>query len=105
MNRQRLPIGESQKTFARSIRVSPPIAPTPPGAAPEQRSATAKLLRGRSLIVARGAWMVVAVLTLGFFAAGVPSEFAVFGTVCHSVCTSGQLTWAGLHALQNLGLS
>jgi signal transduction histidine kinase len=105
MNRQRLPIGEWQKTFARSIRVSPPIAPTPPGAAPKQRSATAKPLRGRSLIVARGAWMVVAVLSLGFFAAGVPSEFAVFGSVCQNVCTGGQLSQAGLHALQNLGLS
>ena len=49
--------------------------------------------------------MVVAVLALGFFAAGIPSEFAAFGTVCHDVCTSGQLSPTGLHALGELGLS
>jgi signal transduction histidine kinase len=49
--------------------------------------------------------MVVAVLSLGFFAAGVPSEFAVFSTVCQSVCTGGQLNQAGLHALRELGLT
>jgi signal transduction histidine kinase len=49
--------------------------------------------------------MVVAVLSLGFFAAGVPSEFAVFGSVCQNVCTGGQLSQAGLHALRELSLS
>jgi signal transduction histidine kinase len=85
--------------------VSRPLPPTPPEATPDHRAAWAKPLRGRSLSLARAAWMIVAVLTLGFFAAGVPSEFAVFGTVCQSVCTAGQLTPAGLHALRELGLS
>jgi signal transduction histidine kinase len=85
--------------------VSPPIAPTPPAATPEQQTATAKPLRRRPLILARAAWMVVAGLALAFFVAGIPSEFAVFGTVCQGVCTSGQLSRAGLMALRELGLS
>jgi hypothetical protein len=85
--------------------VSRPSAPTPPEATPDQPAAWAKPLRGRSLILARWTWIVVAVLTLGFFAAGIPSEFAMFRTVCQPACTTGQLSPAGLQALQNLGLS
>jgi len=57
------------------------------------------------LIFARAAWIVVAAFTLSLFAAGIPSEFAVFSTVCQSVCTGGQLSSAGLYALRELGLS
>jgi signal transduction histidine kinase len=85
--------------------VSHPLPPTPPEGTPDQPAAWANPLRGRSLSLTRAVWMVVAVLTLGFFAAGVPSEFAVFSTVCQGVCTSGQLSPFGLQALQDLGLS
>jgi signal transduction histidine kinase len=81
------------------------FAPTPPATPPDQRSPSAEPLRGRSLIVARATWIVVAVVTLSLFAAGIPSEFAMFHTVCQPACNTGQLSQAGLQALQDLGLS
>src|SRR5919107_4481711 len=85
--------------------MSRPFASTPPEATPDQKSAPAEPLRGRSLILARVTWIVVAALTLGFFAAGIPSEFAMFRTACQPACTTGQLSPAGLQALRDLGLS
>ena len=86
--------------------MSRPLASTPPATTLDKKSAPAEPLRGRSLIhVARATWIVVAALTLSFFAAGIPFEFAMFRTVCQSVCTSGQLSPRGLQALQDLGLS
>src|SRR5215218_3000728 len=64
-----------------------------------------KPLRGRTLALARGTWLVVAVLALGFFAAGIPSEFVMFHTVCQDACLGGQVTQAGSRALRDLGLS
>ncbi|MGH3145437.1 MAG: hypothetical protein ACRDTR_06500, partial [Rubrobacter sp.] len=49
--------------------------------------------------------MVVAVLALGFFAAGIPSEFVIFHTVCQDACSGGQVSQAGSRALRDLGLS
>jgi signal transduction histidine kinase len=49
--------------------------------------------------------LVVAVLALGFFAAGIPSEFVIFHTVCQDACSGGQVTQAGSRALRDLGLS
>jgi len=49
--------------------------------------------------------LVVAVLALGFFAAGIPSEFVMFHTVCREACLGGQVTQAGSRALRDLGLS
>jgi signal transduction histidine kinase len=85
--------------------VSHPFAPTPSEGTPDQQSAPAKPLRGRSLILARAVWIVVAVLAVSFFVAGIPSEFAMFQTICQPACTTGQLSPAGLHALRDLGLS
>jgi signal transduction histidine kinase len=85
--------------------VSHPFAPTPSEGTPDQQSAPAKPLRGRSLILARAVWVVVAVLAVSFFVAGIPSEFAMFQTICQPACTTGQLSPAGLHALRDLGLS
>jgi signal transduction histidine kinase len=85
--------------------VSRPLPPTPPEATPDHPAAWAKPLRGRSLSLARAAWIVVAVLTLGFFAAGIPSEFAIFRTGCQGACIAGQLSQSGLQALRDLGLS
>src|SRR5215207_3741073 len=82
-----------------------PLASTPPATTPNKKSAPAEPLRGRSLILARATWMVVAVLAVGFFAAGIPFEFAMFRTVCQPACTTGQLSPAGLQALRDLGLS
>jgi signal transduction histidine kinase len=85
------------------MRVNQTPAPTPSRAAPGPFPA--KPLLGRKLIFARWAWLVVAVLALGFFAAGIPSEFVMFRTVCQDVCMGGQLHLAGSHALRDLGLS
>jgi hypothetical protein len=83
------------------MRVNPTPASTPFGAAP----IPVKALRGRTLVLARGTWLVVAVLALGFFAAGVPSEFVMFHTVCQGACLGGQVSQAGSRALRDLGLS
>jgi hypothetical protein len=83
--------------------VSETPAPTPSRVAPGPIPATP--LRGRTLVLARGTWLAVAVLALGFFAAGIPSEFVMFRTVCQDVCMGGQLHLAGSHALRDLGLS
>src|SRR5215212_6112246 len=85
--------------------MSRPFASTPPEATPDRKSPPAEPLRGRSLILARATWIVVAVLTLGFFAAGIPSEFAMFRTICQPACTTGQLSPTGLQGLRDLGLS
>ena len=45
-------------------------------------SPPATSLHGLWLLLARVAWAAVAVLTLGIFIAGVPSEFARLKTVC-----------------------
>ena len=86
-------------------RVSRPFTPRLPGATPDQRSA-AKPLRGRLLIAARAAWMVVAALTVSLFVAGLPVEFALLHEPCPTArCATGQLPPAGLRALGDLGLS
>src|SRR5215208_3282365 len=88
---------------ARSIPVSHIPASTPSGTT--SGPIPVKPLRGRTLVLARGAWLVVAVLALGFFAAGIPSEFVMFHTVCRDTCLGGQVTQAGSRALRDLGLS
>jgi hypothetical protein len=63
-------------------------------------------LRGRWLLLARAAWIAVAVLAVGLFLAGIPAEFALLHTPCPTVtCPTGQLPPAGLRALEDLGLS
>ncbi len=63
-------------------------------------------LRGRWLLLARTAWIAVAVLAAGLFAAGIPAEFTLLHIPCPTVtCSTGQLPPAGLRALENLGLS
>jgi len=85
--------------------VSRTFAPTPPGAPPDQQAA-AKPLRGRSLILARAVWIVVAALAASLFAAGVPAELALLHYPCPTArCTTGQLPTAGLRALEDIGLS
>jgi hypothetical protein len=63
-------------------------------------------LRGRWLLLARVAWIAVAVLAVGLFLAGIPAEFALLQVPCPSVrCPTGQLPPTGLHALEDLSLS
>src|SRR5215207_3695249 len=85
--------------------MSRPLASTSSVATPDQPAAPAKPLRGRFLILARATWIVVAALTLSLFAAGIPSEFAIYRTVCQGTCIAGQLSQSDLQALRDLGLS
>jgi hypothetical protein len=63
-------------------------------------------LRGRRLLLARVAWIVVAALALGLFIIGIPAEFTLLHFPCATVtCPTGQLSPSGLHALEGLGLS
>ena len=66
---------------------------------------TAEPLRGRSLLLARIGWLVIAAFALSLFVAGIPSEYAMLETVCETGCTYGQLSQDGFNALRDLGLS
>src|SRR5215213_6634219 len=62
--------------------------------------------RGRWLLLARVAWILVAALAVGLFIRGIPAEFALLHIPCPTVrCPTGQLSPSGLHALEGLGLS
>jgi hypothetical protein len=66
------------------------------------------VFRGRLLFLARVAWAAVAVLTVGLFVAGVPSEFARLQTVCADAIACvwfPQLTPEKVRELKELGLS
>jgi hypothetical protein len=64
-------------------------------------------LHGRALLVARVAWVVLAVVVLGLDAAGAPHAYALFTEVCSSpgCADSGRLTTEGLQELKSLGIS
>jgi hypothetical protein len=64
-------------------------------------------LRGRWLLLARVAWILVAALAVGLFIRGIPAEFALLHVPCHAavMCPTGQLSLSGLHALEGLSLS
>ena len=85
------------------MRLRPTPASTPSGVTPGP--IPVKPLRGRTLVFARGTWLAVAVLALGFFVAGIPSEFVMFHTECQDTCLGGQVSQAGSRALRDLGLS
>jgi hypothetical protein len=74
-------------------------------AGPDPGSPVAGLFVGRSLILARIIWMVVAACAVGLFAAGIPSEFEMFRTVCRTACDAQQISPRDLHALNGLGLT
>jgi hypothetical protein len=67
------------------------------------------VLRGRTLLLARGAWIVVAALTLGLFVASIPLTYERFLPACeNSGCDIAQLSPEGKNALEEglgLGLS
>jgi hypothetical protein len=63
-------------------------------------------LRGRWLLLARVAWILVAALAVGLFIRGIPAEFILLHIPCPTVrCPTGQLSPSGVHALEGLGLS
>jgi hypothetical protein len=65
------------------------------------------VLRGRRLLLARGAWIVVAALTLGLFVVSIPFAYERFLPACeNSGCDIAQLSPAGKNTLEEgLGLS
>ncbi len=65
-------------------------------------------MRGRWLLLARAAWVVVALLYLGVFISGIPSEFARLHTPCTDTISCSfipHLTAHKARELQELGLS
>jgi hypothetical protein len=65
-------------------------------------------MQGRWLLLARAAWLAVALLAVGVFVASVPSYFAELQTVCtgpHAECVDNQLRPERAHGLRELGLS
>jgi hypothetical protein len=84
------------------------LATRAPGvdAAPVAASATTSVqLRGRWLLTAPGAWLLIAATTLCLFAASVPAQLTVARSVCPTdICASGQ-SLATVHALHSVGLS
>src|ERR687898_3078817 len=63
-------------------------------------------LSGRSLLLVRTVWLVVAALAVGFFVAGIPAEFALLQVPCTTpICATGQLPPTGLRSLGDLGIS
>ena len=82
------------------------LTPARPGLTSDAPPAVGARLRRRGLLAVRLGWVIVAALSVGLFAAGIPSEFAELQTPCPTpVCTTGQLPAAGLQALTDLGLS
>src|SRR3954447_26808128 len=66
-------------------------------------------LRGRTLLLARAAWLLLAVIIIMLIGAGVPFEYAHYKGICAgAACATdlgAQLTPEGVQALQALGLS
>ena len=72
------------------------------------RSAPPATLLGRWLLIARVAWVVVALLYVGVFISGIPSEFARLQAPCTDVVSCSfipHLTVQKLQELKELGLS
>src|SRR5215204_2039798 len=87
------------------LRMTRPFAPVKASAAPG-RSANASHLSGRLLIVARVAWVVIALAAVSLFIVAVPTEFVQLRVPCPTAtCPTGQLPPAGLRAVEDLGLS
>ncbi len=82
-----------------------PLAPAQTAAVPERPVGSSRL-SGRLLVLARAAWVCIALAAVCLFVLGVPAEFALLHEPCQTArCTTGQLPSAGLRALEDLGLS
>src|SRR5262249_9294424 len=72
----------------------------------EQDVAPETRLRGRGLLIARGAWLAMVLLALTVFAATLPVEFARLQQVCFSGdCEHPHLTPESLAELQAIGFT
>ena len=79
-------------TRTESSRVSRFLTPARPGLTSDVTPAEVHVCAGAGLLAVRLGWVIVAALSVGLFAAGVPSEFAQLQTPCPTpVCTTGQL--------------
>src|SRR5438093_3196061 len=75
-------------------------------ARPEQDSAAETRLRGRWLLIARVAWLVVVLLAITVCVATIPVEFARLHQICFSGdCVHPHLTPASVAELHAVGLS
>src|SRR4029450_13230365 len=83
-----------------------PYATPKPAAHPEPESALDTRLRGRWLLIARGAWLAVFLLTIVVFVATLSIEYARLQQVCFSGdCEHPHLTPESLTDLQAIELS
>src|SRR5262245_17288227 len=74
--------------------------------APQSGATANTRIHGRWLLIARLAWVGVALLAVTLFVAGLPIQYQRLATVCPtSTCHSGQLHPPAVRALQSLGLS
>jgi hypothetical protein len=62
-------------------------------------------LRGRWLVLARGAWVAVVLLTVGVFVSGIPSEFERLRTPCSGTVGCVWTPSLTAHNARELGLS
>jgi signal transduction histidine kinase len=63
-------------------------------------------LRGRRLLLARAVWLILALISLGLFAASIPFDFAWRQQVCaSSPCPEGYLSLQNALGLRELGLT
>jgi hypothetical protein len=71
------------------------------------RAESSTTIRGRSLLLARAAWVVLAAVVLGLDIAGIPYSYAFYQEACTGAgCEeSGQLTPEGVQNLQQVGIS
>lgn len=80
---------------------------SPPPADLTPLSARSTILRGRWLVLVRTGWLALGALSVGLFAAGIPTEFAQLRLGCPTpACAStGGVAPADVSLLGNLGLS
>jgi hypothetical protein len=63
-------------------------------------------LRGSFVTFARGAWIAVAVLIISLFVAGINVQVTQVQSIClTTLCETGELSAAGLRALESFGFS
>jgi hypothetical protein len=67
------------------------------------RASPSTTLRGRWLIIARVAWVAVAVFTAGVFVVGIPSEFVRLQTPCTGALSYVWVPRLSAHNAQELG--
>jgi len=73
----------------------------------DRASAPDTILRGRWLLLARSAWVLLVLLMMGIFVASLPVYFALFHTICSvaAQCANGQLSAKTAPVIHSLGLS